>query len=151
DTHSFAKEGQRAMMSMRNFIELAGNTAEALGVLLILGGFVVAATRFVPLRARSDTSAYLCLRHALGRAILLGLEVLVAADIIRTVAFTPDLNGVIILAIIVAIRTFLSWSLGLELEGRWPWQRPVVAARPLHDPQVAYSSIVLTIATASPA
>jgi uncharacterized membrane protein len=114
------------MMSMRNFIELAGNAAEALGVLLILGGFVVAAARFVPLRARSDTSAYLRLRHDLGRAILLGLEVLVAADIIRTVAFTPDLNGVIILAIIVAIRTFLSWSLGLELEGRWPWQRPVV-------------------------
>ena len=84
----------------------------------------------MPLRARSDTSAYLRLRHDLGRAILLGLEVLVAADIIRTVAFTPDLNGVIILAIIVAIRTFLSWSLGLELEGRWPWQRPVVEARP---------------------
>jgi len=118
------------MMSMRNFIELAGNASEALGVLLILGGFIVAAARFVPLRAHSDTSAYLRLRHDLGRAILLGLEVLVAADIIRTVAFTPDLNGVIILAIIVAIRTFLSWSLGLELEGRWPWQRPVVEARP---------------------
>jgi uncharacterized membrane protein len=118
------------MMSMKNFIELAGNAAEALGVLLILGGFIVAAARFVPLRARSDTSAYLRLRHDLGRAILLGLEVLIAADIIRTVAFTPDLNGVIILAIIiVAIRTFLSWSLGLELEGRWPWQRPVVEAR----------------------
>jgi uncharacterized membrane protein len=84
----------------------------------------------VPLPARSDTSAYLRLRHDLGRAILLGLEVLVAADIIRTVAFTPDLNGVTILAIIVAIRTFLSWSLGLELEGRWPWQRPAVEARP---------------------
>src|SRR5215813_2309210 len=114
------------MMNMKNFIELAGNTAEALGVLLILGGFVVAAARFVPLRAHSDTSAYLRLRHDLGRAILLGLEVLSAADIIRTVAFTPDLNGVII----VAIRTFLSWSLGLELEGRWPWQRPIVEARP---------------------
>ena len=118
------------MMNMKNFIELAGNAAEALGVLLILGGFVVAAARFVPRRARSDTSAYLRLRHDLGRAILLGLEVLIAADIIRTVAFTPDLNGVIILAIIVAIRTFLSWSLGLELEGRWPWQRPVLEARP---------------------
>src|SRR5262245_17082475 len=81
------------MMSMKNFIELTGNAAETLGVLLILGGFVVAAARFVPLRARSDTSAYLRLRHDLGRAILLGLEVLVAADIIRTVAFTPDLNG----------------------------------------------------------
>jgi uncharacterized membrane protein len=118
------------MMTMRNFIELAGNAAEALGVLLILGGFVVAAARFASLRARTDTSAYLGLRHDLGRAILLGLEVLVAADIIRTVAFTPDINGVVILAIIVAIRTFLSWSLGLELEGRWPWQRPAVEAGP---------------------
>ena len=57
------------------------------------------------------------------RAILLGLEVLVAADIVRTVAFTPTLTSVTVLAIVVAIRTFLSWSLALELDGRWPWQR----------------------------
>jgi len=48
--------------------------------------------------------------------------VLVAGDIIRTVAFTPNIDSVIVLAVIVAIRTFLSWSLALELEGRWPWQ-----------------------------
>jgi uncharacterized membrane protein len=52
-----------------------------------------------------------------------GLEVLVAADIVRTVAFTPTLDSVFVLALIVAIRTFLSWSLALELDGRWPWQR----------------------------
>jgi uncharacterized membrane protein len=63
----------------------------------------------------------------IGRAILLGLEVLVAADIIRTVAFTPTMESVLILAVIVAIRTFLSWSLALELEGRWPWQAAPVA------------------------
>jgi uncharacterized membrane protein len=59
----------------------------------------------------------------MGRAILLGLEVLVAADIISTVALEPTLDSVIVLGIIVLIRTFLSWSLALELDGRWPWQR----------------------------
>lgn len=118
------------MMDMRNFVELAGNAAEIAGVLLILGGFVVAAARCVPQRACGDGGQYQRLRHDLGRAILLGLEVLVAADIIRTVAFTPDLNRVTILAIIVGIRTFLSWSLALELEGRWPWQRLNTEVRP---------------------
>jgi uncharacterized membrane protein len=62
-------------------------------------------------------------RHDLGRAILLGLEILVAADIISTVTLTPTLESVVVLGIIVLIRTFLSWSLALELDGRWPWQR----------------------------
>jgi uncharacterized membrane protein len=109
-------------MDMRNFVELAANVAEIAGVLLIIGGFGLAATRFVALRARQDATPFQRLRQDLGRAILLGLEVLVAADIIRTVAFTPTMNSVIVLAMIVAIRTFLSWSLALELEGRWPWQ-----------------------------
>jgi len=60
--------------------------------------------------------------------IVLDLEVLVAADIVRTVAFTPTLHGVAVVAIVVAIRTFLSRSLALELDGRWPWQRTTAAA-----------------------
>ncbi len=64
------------------------------------------------------------LRHDLGRGILLGLECLVAADIIRTVAVAPTLANVGVLAIIVLIRTFLSTALQLELEGHFPWQRP---------------------------
>jgi len=63
------------------------------------------------------------LRHQLGRSILLGLELLVAADIIRTVAVTPTLESVGVLAGIVVIRTFLSFSLELEISGRWPWQQ----------------------------
>ena len=63
------------------------------------------------------------LRASLGRAILLGLEFLVAADIINTVAVEPTVESVIVLAGIVAIRTFLSFSLETEIEGRWPWQR----------------------------
>lgn len=55
---------------------------------------------------------------------VLGLEVLIAADILRSVALAPSMGGLAVLAAIVAIRTFLSWSLALELDGRWPWQRP---------------------------
>jgi uncharacterized membrane protein len=62
-------------------------------------------------------------RSSLGRAILLGLEFLVAADIINTVAVEPTLLSVAVLAGIVVIRTFLSFSLETEIEGRWPWQR----------------------------
>jgi uncharacterized membrane protein len=62
-------------------------------------------------------------RSSFGRAILLGLEFLIAADIINTVAVRPTLESVAVLAGIVAIRTFLSFSLELEIEGRWPWQR----------------------------
>src|SRR5947209_13809538 len=109
-------------MEMRTFVELAGNATEIAGVVLIVGGFVVAAVRYVVMRARTDAAPYQRLRQDLGRAILLGLEVLVAGDIIRTVAFTPTMNSVVVLAMIVAIRTFLSWSLAFELEGRWPWQ-----------------------------
>jgi uncharacterized membrane protein len=108
-------------MSIREFIELAGTAAELAGVALIVCGLMLATARTV-LDARG-VSRYQRWRQDLGRAILVGLEVLVAADIVRTVAFTPTLDNVFVLAMIVAIRTFLSWSLALELEGRWPWQR----------------------------
>jgi uncharacterized membrane protein len=74
-------------MDMRSFVEIAGNAAEIAGVMLIVGGFVLAAVRWAILRKREDAAPYQRLRQDLGRAILLGLEVLVAADIIRTVAF----------------------------------------------------------------
>ncbi|MCB0165772.1 MAG: DUF1622 domain-containing protein, partial [Anaerolineae bacterium] len=57
-------------------------------------------------------------------ALLLGLEILVAADVIRTVALEATLNSVMVLGILVLIRTFLSWALVVEMEGRWPWQSP---------------------------
>lgn len=110
-------------MPMREFIELAGNAAEIAGVLLIIGGLLFASARYVLSAPPAGVSRYRRYRHDLGRAILLGLEVLVAADIVRTVAFTPSMESVLVLAMIVAIRTFLSWSLALELDGHWPWQR----------------------------
>ena len=113
---------------IREFVEVAGNGAEFVGVALIVGGLVFASGRDLFLRADRTASRYQRYRHDLGRSILLGLEILVAADIVRTVAFTPTMDSVAVLAMIVAIRTFLSWSLSLELEGRWPWQRATAPA-----------------------
>jgi uncharacterized membrane protein len=72
---------------------------------------------------------YRSLRQRIGRAILLGLEVLVAADIIRTVAVAPSFTNAGVLAVIVLIRTFLSMSLELELTGEWPWRQASTEAR----------------------
>jgi len=99
-------------------IELVGIAIIAVGAVVNLLLFAVRAANSAE---RDDAVA--ALRSSLGRSILLGLEFLVAADIINTVAVTPTLESVTVLAIIVAIRTFLSFSLELEIEGRWPWQR----------------------------
>ncbi len=93
---------------------------EAAGVIVIVLGVLVAGFGF--LRDRGEQGAYHRLRATLGRAILLGLELLVAADIINTVAIEPTLQSVFVLAGIVAIRTFLSLSLEVEITGRWPWR-----------------------------
>lgn len=114
-------------MDLRALVEVAGTAAEVAGVVLIVGGLAIATVRYVAPRRDGTSSRYQRYRQDLGRAILLGLEVLVAADIVRTVAFTPTMDSVLVLALVVAIRTFLSWSLALELEGRWPWQRGVEA------------------------
>jgi uncharacterized membrane protein len=118
-------------MDTRLYIELAGTVAEVAGVVLIIGGLLVASVRYVRGPRREPLTRYQQYRHDLGRAILLGLEVLVAADIVRTVALTPTMSSVAVLGVIVAIRTFLSWSLALELEGRWPWQRASAVREPV--------------------
>lgn len=84
-------------------------------------GAIIATTRFL-LKSQADALTYRVCRQDLGRAILLGLEFLVAGDIIRTVLVHPTLDNLIVLAIIVVIRTFLSITLQLEVEGHWPWQ-----------------------------
>ncbi|GHD17439.1 DUF1622 domain-containing protein [Tianweitania populi] len=98
---------------------------EGTGVAVIVLGAAYALFRSFT-AARSSTapsSPYHQFRQTLGRAILLGLELLVAADIIGTVAIRPTLQNVLILALIVLIRTFLSISLTVEIENRWPWQK----------------------------
>ena len=112
-----------------DIMQLTGRSVDALGVLIIVIGAVVATGRFL-MRQRTDFgSAYRSYRQGLGRAILLGLEFLIAGDIIRTVVVAPTLENVLILALIVLIRTFLSMALQLEVEGRWPWHR-AADARP---------------------
>ena len=97
---------------------------EALGVLVIVLGILLAGFRFCTDQlSGASKNAYGQLRSTLGRAILLGLELLVAADIINTVAVEPTLEKVLVLGGIVLIRTFLSLSLEVEIDGRWPWQR----------------------------
>jgi uncharacterized membrane protein len=102
-------------------LHLTTRAIEAAGVLVIVIGAVIAGVQF--LRHASQPGAYRQLRSTLGRAILLGLELLVAADIINTVAIEPSLESLAILAGIVLIRTFLSLSLEVEIDGRWPWQQ----------------------------
>jgi uncharacterized membrane protein len=99
-------------------LELIGIAVIAVGAAATLAIFLYRAARREELVA-----AFASFRSSFGRAILLGLEFLIAADIINTVAVRPTLESVAVLAGIVAIRTFLSFSLELEIEGRWPWQR----------------------------
>ena len=110
-------------MQLQNFINTIGDIGDLAGVLIIAIGFAWGALQFVraTFKGNADTG-YEKFRMQLVRALLLGLEVLVASDIIRTVAISPSMDSVAILAAIVLIRTFLSWSLILESEGRWPWQ-----------------------------
>jgi uncharacterized membrane protein len=75
-------------------------------------------------------SEYQRYRERLGRSLMLGLEILVAADIIRTVALEATLGNILGLGLLVLIRTFLSWSIVLEIEGRWPWQARTPRAEP---------------------
>lgn len=104
-------------------VELVGKVIDGVGVAIIAVGAVVAAGIAVGRLVRRSPDTYRFFRETLGRTILLGLEFLVAADIIRTVAVTPNAQSVAVLAGIVAIRTFLSFSLELEITGRWPWQK----------------------------
>ena len=110
-------------MDFSEAIELAGKGIDSAGVAVLVIGAVVAAVRAVQNARAHLPDTYRRFRQQLGRTILLGLELLVAADIIRTVAVTPTLSSVLVLAIIVLIRTFLSFSLELEITGRWPWQK----------------------------
>jgi uncharacterized membrane protein len=104
-------------------IEYVGKVIDAIGVAVIVIGIIVAALVGWRRAFTRREPTYNDFRQRLGRAILLGLELLVAGDIIRTVAATPTLESVGVLAGIVAIRTFLSFSLEVEITGRWPWQK----------------------------
>jgi uncharacterized membrane protein len=113
-------------MSLNDFFENVGKTIDGVGVgLIALGAFfaLVAYTLDVVRRSSPTEDSYRAVRRRLGRSILLGLELLVAGDIVRSVAVSPSFRSVGVLAIIVVIRAFLSMTLEVETSGRLPWQR----------------------------
>jgi uncharacterized membrane protein len=110
-------------VSLVEVIEGIGTAIDAIGVSVIAGGAILAVFLTIGRARQQEGGAYEFFRRRLGRAILLGLEFLVAADIIRTVAVTPTGESVAVLGGIVLIRTFLSFSLQLEMTGAWPWQQ----------------------------
>jgi len=107
---------------------VVGAGFDALGVAVIALGAVLAAFRALRRNALEPTDRYRDFRRDLGGAIVLGLEFLVAGDIIRSVVVAPSLENVIVLSLVVLIRTFLSFALQWELHGRWPWQRTPAAS-----------------------
>ena len=110
-------------MEFKEIISVAGYAIETIGVLVIIVGTAISTFRFlVNYRNEPEGVAYGIFRRQLGRSIILGLEFLIAGDIIRTVIVADTLTNVTILGLIILIRTFLSFSLHLEVEGRWPWQ-----------------------------
>ena len=104
--------------------ELVGVGTIVIGAIVSLVACVVAVVH-----GKAWLQALLSLRRGVGRAILLGLEFLVAADIIRSVAVEPTIESVAVLGLIVLVRTFLSWSMDVEITGEWPWRRAESRAR----------------------
>src|SRR5262249_44621996 len=117
--------GSDLVVTIRTIIEWAALGIEILGATVIVAGVI----RVVIMRGTvrylfqlDKPGAYESYKHQMGRSLLLGLEFLVAGDVVRTVALEPTLMNVAVLGLLVLIRTFLSWSLAVEIEGRWPWQ-----------------------------
>ena len=110
-------------MEFTEVISYAGYAIEGAGVFVVILGSIYSSLVYLrTFRQLPKDTAYQNFRRQLGRSIILGLEFLIAGDIIRTVIVEPTLDNVIVLGIIVIIRTFLSMTLHLEIEGRWPWQ-----------------------------
>jgi uncharacterized membrane protein len=113
------------MESFRQIMDIVGTSVDGIGVFIVVGGALFATLRLTLRRMQGAGSYYLSYRQDVGRAILLGLEFLIAGDLIRTVVVAPTMQNVAVLGLIVLIRTFLSLSLQLEIEGRLPWRRDV--------------------------
>jgi uncharacterized membrane protein len=120
--------------SIFELVEAAALAIELLAIAIILIAIIVSTWRYVSRqlqRGGRERDAYGDYREGLAKSLLIGLEVLVAADVVRTVALEPTLQSVALLGLLVIIRTFLSWSLVVELEGRWPWQAAKSADTPM--------------------
>ncbi len=112
-------------MNLIELIRSVSDVMDALGVAIVSLGVLWGICIFIKdLITQSSDIAYKAFRIQIVRSLILGLEILVAGDVIRTVAISPSLTSVAVLGAIVLIRCFLSWSLTLEIDGRWPWQAP---------------------------
>lgn len=112
-------------MEFQEVVELVGKAVDATGVAVTVIGSALALVRYGGRLLKRDEhgrDAYREARKSIGRSVLLGLELLVAADIIRTVAISPTFESVGVLAAIVLVRTFLSFTLEVEISSKWPWQ-----------------------------
>lgn len=111
-------------MKFTEIISIAGYSIETIGVLVVIVGSCVSSAVFISnFRQQPEGVAYRTYRRQLGRSIILGLEFLIAGDIIRTVIVADTFENVAILGLIILIRTFLGMALHLEVEGRWPWEK----------------------------
>jgi uncharacterized membrane protein len=114
--------GDEGGKMIRGVIEAIAQGIEALAVFIIVGGIIYGIGRYIFHTRQQEVDAYKRFKDRIGKSLLLGLEFLIAADIIKTVTLDQTLGNVLTLGILVIIRTFLSWSLVVEMEGRWPWQ-----------------------------
>ena len=124
-----AATAQAATETFTGLMDHVAQGFEALGAAILVVGVIWSFILAVVAARRSGWSAqaYIVLRQAFGGTLLLGLEILVAADLVRTVAVAPTLDNVLVLGLIVVIRTFLSFSLETEIEGVVPWRRALVS------------------------
>ena len=118
-------------MAVGQWIRFIGNCIEIFGVFIIVVGIIWSTYHYLHrLRHVWDYDGY---KIHIGRSLLLGLEVLVAADIVKTIAIALTFASLGLLAGLVLVRTFLSWTLVLEIEGRWPWRRELAPMRVVRD------------------
>lgn len=104
-------------------VEFVGLALDLFAVFVIVGGLIWSIWKFLQRERHHPTiDHYYPFKKRIGRFFILGLEIIVAADIVKTVALEPTFQNVGVLALLVLVRTFLSWTLTVEIEGRWPWQ-----------------------------
>ena len=108
------------------YLERGAGLISLFAVLIIVVGFVLASWRYAQrFRTEGLAQRFSQFKVDLGRALLLGLEILVLSDVIETITVTPTFGSLAVLAFLVVVRTVVSWTLTLEIEGRWPWQPSV--------------------------
>jgi uncharacterized membrane protein len=128
------QNGEAAAAVITRWVEYSAIGIELLAVVIIVAVILTGTAVYIfrILAQQADVNTYRNYRHQVARALLLGLEILVAADVIRTIALEPTLQNALILGLLVLIRTFLGWSLVIEIEERWPWKPSRVETEASH-------------------